>query len=300
MLNLEQHMGRCSPVAVPGRLILALAGWTVSAPAQDALPDKSGYHLFHPVPREWMRPLSADRPDLTESPFTVDAGRVQVEMDFVNVQLDHDRSGGGDVRSEVWAFAPINGKLGVRNNLDVQFVFEPWVRSRIQDRDAQTTESASGFGNVQTRVKLNLWGNDGGPTALAVMPFVKWPLPQDDLRNGRIEGGVILPFAIELPHGWELGLMTELDFEYNAARNDYDAVFVNSAALARHMAGALAGYAEFFSAVSTTGADGWIGLVGVGFTWALSDDAQLDAGCNFGVTGAAPDFNPFVGMTWRF
>jgi hypothetical protein len=32
-----------------------------------------------------MRELSADRPDKTDCPFTVDAGHFQVEMDFANL-----------------------------------------------------------------------------------------------------------------------------------------------------------------------------------------------------------------------
>jgi hypothetical protein len=64
---------------------------------------------------------------------------------------------------------------------------------------------------VQTRLKYNLWGNDGGPTALAVMLFVKWPLRSRGCATA-VEGGVILPFVAELPQGWGLGLMTEFDW----------------------------------------------------------------------------------------
>jgi hypothetical protein len=41
--------------------------------------DKSSYTLFSPTPRDQMRELSADRPDATESAYTVDAGHVQIE-----------------------------------------------------------------------------------------------------------------------------------------------------------------------------------------------------------------------------
>ena len=49
----------------------------IRAPAQETNsvpPDKSSYNLFNPVPENLMRDLSPDRPDVTESPFTVDAG----------------------------------------------------------------------------------------------------------------------------------------------------------------------------------------------------------------------------------
>src|SRR5438046_9245564 len=36
------------------------------------LPDKSSYTLFNPTPRAFMRELSADRPDKTDTTYTVD------------------------------------------------------------------------------------------------------------------------------------------------------------------------------------------------------------------------------------
>lgn len=43
--------------------------------AQEApLPDKNRDTLFHPTPAEYLRELSPDRPDKTESPCAVDAG----------------------------------------------------------------------------------------------------------------------------------------------------------------------------------------------------------------------------------
>ncbi len=47
-------------------------------PTGDNAPDKSGYDLFHPTPRDLMREMSTDRPDQTESPYTVYAGHFQV------------------------------------------------------------------------------------------------------------------------------------------------------------------------------------------------------------------------------
>ena len=62
-------------VAVGAVLVAA-----VPASAQDV--DKSQYNLFNPTPRDLWRPLSADRPDITESPITVDAAAVQLETSF--------------------------------------------------------------------------------------------------------------------------------------------------------------------------------------------------------------------------
>lgn len=277
-----------------------LASASVADPgAPGTLADPAGFHLFHPVPAARLRALSADRPDQTESPYTVDAGHFQVEMDLVNVLLDEDRSDGADRRTEIWAAAPMNLKLGLCRQADLQLVLDPFVHARVEDRVAGTVEEASGFGNLQSRLKWNLWGNDGGATALAVMPFVKWPLPESGLRNGHVEGGVIVPFAVELPRGWGLGLMTEFDWIRREETSDYDTWFVNSLALGRDLTRRVAAYAEFFTLVSAAGEFDWVGQVGGGLTCALSDNLRFDLGCNFGVTESAPDFNPFLGLTWR-
>src|ERR1035437_10086184 len=74
------------------RLTLVLAAFsywfvdTATAVADDTektLPDKSAYTLINPTPHNLMRELTPDRPDKTESPYTVDAGHYQLEMSFV-------------------------------------------------------------------------------------------------------------------------------------------------------------------------------------------------------------------------
>src|SRR5438093_6841318 len=70
--------------------------------------DKRQYHLFNPTPRAFLRELSTDRPDKTESPYTVDAGHFQIEMDLVSYSRDRDTHAGADTRVDSWAVAPIN------------------------------------------------------------------------------------------------------------------------------------------------------------------------------------------------
>jgi hypothetical protein len=261
--------------------------------------DKSDYHLLKPTPRELMRELSTDRPDQTESPYTVDAGHFQIEMDVATGLIDRDRSGGGDVRSQIWGFGGMNLKAGLLNNVDFQFVLDGYVDARVKDRVANTSATASGFGEVQTRLKINVWGNDGGTTAFAIMPFVKWPLSQSNLRNGKTEGGVILPLAVELPTGWGMGVMTEFDFVHDGA-GGYDTEYFNTITFSHDIAGNLGGYVEFAALITPESGADWQGQVDVGFTYGLDENTQLDFGCNFGVTKSAPDFYPFIGISLRF
>jgi hypothetical protein len=285
--------------------VLVASGFAASAQAApageikpDATPDKTIYSLFNPTPRDLMREMSTDRPDQTESPYTVDAGHFQVEMDLVSAVFDRDKSRGGDVRT-TGCGTSLNLKAGLLNSVDIQFVLDAYVSERVEDRVAGTTDKADGFGDLQTRLKISLWGNDGGKTAFGIMPFIKWPLSESSLRNGKTEGGVIFPLAVELPVGWGMGAMTECDFVSDGS-GGYDVEYFNTITFGHDIVGDLGGYVEFASLVTPESDGDWQGQVALGFTYGFSENTQLDFGCNFGVTDSAPDFNPFLGFSFRF
>lgn len=262
--------------------------------------DKSQYHLFDPTPREFMREMSTDRPDKTESPYTIDAGHFQIESDLLAYSHDRDTARGADLRGDSWSFATLNLKAGLCNFSDLQVVLFPYSHVRTDDRLAGTIGRQDGFGDILTRLKVNLWGNDGGPTAGAIMPYVKWPTSQDNLGNRAIEGGVILPVAFELPADFAAAAMTEFDWLQDAASSGYHLEFVNSITVSHPIVGKLDGFVEFFSLVSAETGAPWVGTFDFGLVYAITDDMQLDAGAYVGVTRSAADIAPFVGFSVRF
>jgi len=275
---------------------LVLGTATPAARAQEAPPAaKSGYTLFNPTPDKYLRELSPDRPDQTESAYTVDAGHYQLEMDFAN--FVYDRSEG--TTSKAWDVGDFNFKAGLLNNVDLQLVYDNYLNVQTTDSSGHST-ALSGFGDFTTRVKINLWGDDGGATAFALLPFVKFPTSTDDLGNNAIEGGVILPLAVRLPRDFDLSAETAVSFMKNDGNGGYHEEFIASASLDHPIVGKLSGYLEFFSQFSTERRAGWIGTVDAGLEFLVTKNIQLDASGYFGVTPAAPDFNPFTGITVRF
>ena len=260
--------------------------------------DKSVYNILNPVPAGLMRELTPDRPDKTESPYTVDAGHFQLEMDFANYTL----TDAGGVSVNAWNVAPINFKVGLLNNVDVQLVYDNYLNVRTRDDLTGMSVRQSGFGDLTARLKINLWGNDGGTTAFGLLPFVKFPVNTDQLGNNAVEGGIILPLAIKLPYDFDLGLETAAVVLQNDHDGDYHAEIINSITLdhAHHRQTAADGYLEFFSDISTERQADWVGTVDFGLEYMLTENIQIDCGCNFGVTRAADDYNPFAGITVRF
>jgi hypothetical protein len=262
-------------------------------------PDKSGYNLFNPTPDEYMREISPDRPDKTDSPFTVDAGHFQLEMDYANFTYDAPTAAHGNLKTEDYQLAPMNVKVGVLNNLDFQLVLSPYQWQRIEDKATGTIEKNSGFGDIAPRVKVNLIGNDGGFFALALIPFVKFPTAQDNLGNGAYEGGVGIPYAFNVPN-WDVGFQTTVSISQDAASSGHHAEIANSVSIGHAVVGKLEYHVEFFSSVSTERNSDWIGTFDTWFTYQVNENLIFDSGIYIGVTKAADDWHPWVGMTWRY
>jgi hypothetical protein len=264
--------------------VLVLSSWAWVARAED----KSGFTLFSPTPRNLMREMSTDRPDTTESPYTVDAGHYQVEMSFVD--FTRDRSEG--VTTETVVAAPFNAKVGLLNNVDVQFVLDPYVNRRMGSR------RDSGMGDAIVRLKVNLLGNDGGKVAAAVMPYVKFPTGTHEIGNDHFEGGMIVPVAFELPAEFSLGTMLEVDFVRDAG-DGYGTALLHTVTLGHPIVGELSGYVEYAGTAFVNAGSTYQAVIGSGLTYKVNDDVQLDAGMNFGISESADDFNVFLGLSFR-
>lgn len=254
--------------------------------------DKSQYSLFNPTPDSQLRDMSTDRPDATESPYTVDAGRFQLELDFLAYTYDKEHG----TTSRSFDVMPFNLKIGLTHRTDLQLVYDAYGHIRTSGGGAG--EINAGFGDFTIRVKHNIWGNDGGPTALGVMPFVKIPANLIGGLNNDVEGGIIVPMAFSLAEGVDLGLQTELDFV--SVEVGHDISFINSAALGFALTDKWGMFVEgFFEHGLEDGAETIVTLNG-GVTYAVNANLQLDAGANVGVTDAADDLKVFVGLSRRY
>ncbi len=269
---------KLSPFDAALASILTLA--PLAARAASGEVDKSHYHLFNPTPASEMREFVTDRPDRTESPITVDAGHFQIETDFVNLTQNDGR------RTTIYNF--MNAKVGVTNNSDLQIVIASLVKQGDQ----------SGFGNTTLRYKINLFGNEGGPAALGIMPYLTIPTQSSNLGNARSEGGVMLPFGFEAPNGYSIGGMFQYDRLRNDSDNGFHSQWISSFTVSHELFAGLDGYIEFFSQTEA-GAD-WVATLDGGIVLPVSENLRLDLGANIGVTEAADDINPFVGLSARF
>lgn len=265
----------------------------IFALAQGNAPNKSKYHLFNPTPKAEMRELVTDRPDKTEAPYTLDAGHFMFETDLATYSRNDDNG----ILTEDLTLNFINAKFGITNESDLQILLETF--KSINVKTAVDESKVSGIGDLTVRFKQNIFGNDAGTSALAVMPFLKIPTAKTSIGNGKVEGGVIIPFGFELNETYSMGTMAQWNLNSDGA-NGYISEVVTSATIGRDLIGNLGGYIEFWNAVSFASGSEWVATTDFGFTYGVNEDVQLDAGINIGVTDSADDLNPFAGLTMRF
>src|SRR5204863_6021640 len=126
----------------------------------------------------------------------------------------------------------------------------------------------SGFGDLSARVKLNLWGNDGGKTALSVSGNATFPTANARIGSGRYAAGPSVEFAAKLPGEFELRINSGASISEDV-RDEIQSTFGNLISLSHAIVVPLEEYCAFNTAVFTRGGD-WVGEIRVGLNYRLS------------------------------
>jgi hypothetical protein len=285
------------PVAVvAGAMVLAAGG-------QGAAADRSRYSLFNPTPDHLLRDMSTDRPDTTESPFTVDAGHFQVETNIIGYSRSRPDAAGAV--SDTYELATTNLRIGLTNNFEAAVIWQPYGVVRTAAGGSAAVFRQAGIGALELRAKLNVWGNDtfgkSGSSALALLPFVSFPTDRGNgISQEFVEGGLIVPVAFKLSEKFGLGLNAGVVTVRDDPLSGYHAEYLGSASLSYEWNDKLGTYYEVAARWHLQDPRGDAVMLGTGVTYRLTKNVQLDAGVNVGVTPAADRINPFVGLSMRF
>lgn len=277
-----------------GAGLLATPARAQQGPLNDSIQvDKRPYSIFRPTPRRYLRPMVPDRPGITESPYSVDAGHFQYETDFLRLLTRRE----GSAYGHDWYFNHALLKIGLSDKVDFQVGVDSYTDTRNYDEaDPSQTQLARGFGDLTLRLKRTLVGDDDSRWALGLIGYVQLPTggPRGD---GAVEFGAVLPAVYQLTKPWSIGgqVATEVywDRETQSRYVQLTPTFTTDYAFTDLVQGfaELVGYWDVRQAT-------WRSSVNTGLQLDVSKNVQLDLGTHLPVTHSV-DREYFLGLSFR-
>ncbi|MDO7873500.1 transporter [Hymenobacter sp. ASUV-10] len=257
--------------------------------------DSAHFSWRKPVPRNLLRELQPDRPGVTESPFTVDAGHAQVEVDAFRLS---NSGRGEEQRTRDWHLGYTMLKFGLSRRTDIQMELPLYDNNK--QRPASTEhwqERHAGFGDIALRVKHNFIGDDQqGHFAMSVIGYVRLPTG-GAVGEGGAEYGLILPVDIELGENFNLEAQLESDLNYDREQTRHYANLQPSMALewdfAKHMGLLTEGFMRWNSLERS-----WQSGMTVAPFVKITKNFEVDAGTQLALDRRS-EHEYFVGFTLR-
>ena len=256
---------------------------------QQTAPKK--YSLFDAVPRTQMREMETDRPDVTESPFTVDAGHFQLETDLIRTVREKSET----TQTNTFLINQVNLKIGITGSTALQIGFQTYGRQSETELDSGEKEIKDGHGDFTLRIKQNLIGNDGGNFALALLPYVKFPISK--YEESRFEGGLIVPMQYQLPGEWHLGFQVEVDRLKDQDEQALHTEYLQTLTISHSIIKGLDGIAETYYTYDFK-AHQFSNYINAAVQMDVARDFKLDAGLNLGIQHTAAK-HYFIGASYR-
>jgi hypothetical protein len=279
------------------------------APATQPAPplaDKSQYTLVNPTPANQMREMDTDRPNVANTPHTIDAGHLQVETGLVDYTFNRDEAPGFNSRSDTWDLGEMDFRLGVLNDLEVNAQILAYSNYRLRDFRSGQTSRADGFGDSSVGGKLNLWGNDGGDddaawsNALAIEPQLTFPTAGSGVSTGHFQMSVAFPFLMNLPGQFHLSIQPSVGYVRNSTDMGYTTAWNTAIALDRLVLGNLDVYLEYAANPTSQAHVKTPQTIDVGATYPLGNNVVLDTGFFVGLNDSSPTVEWTSGFSVRF
>ena len=265
--------------------------------SDDPKPEKDEYWLLDPTPDSDLRSFSTDRPTKSDVPFTVDAGHFQYETDLVN--FTHQQTGG--FRTDTLLVPNPTLKVGLTNNADFELNIAAFANVQVFNPATGMTRDISATSDLFLRMKVNFWGNDGGNSAFALIPYVRLPTAPAVLGDQSVEGGVIAPLSFSLPNDFTLLFNAEVDALRDSADSNYHPNFIALANLSRSIIKDVTAYVEIWSDANSEPRSPTTQLsFDTALAWKIQPNLQADLGMNIGLNNSTPGIQVYVGLSQRF
>jgi hypothetical protein len=254
--------------------------------------NKKQYNLFNPTPRKYMRPMVPDRPGITESPYSVDAGHFQYESDGLRLLTRR----AGSTHGRDWYVNHGLAKIGLTNKTDLQVEFDTYTTTHVyDDADPTVSQRARGMGDVSIRLKHTLVGDDDSRWALGVIGYVE--LPTGAMGDGGYEPGLVLPAVFQLNKDWSAGGQLEANLYFDREEGQHYVQLTPTLTTDYEFTKWLEGFVEVVG-YRDLRENRWRGSVNLGPQFDIGDNLQVDFGAHLPLTHGV-DHEFFVGFSFR-
>lgn len=278
--------------------LLPFLSFSAYAQEADTTQLKRGYTLFHPVPRELLRDVAPDRPGISQSAHTVDAGHFQLEADFVRLHREDEQQ---ESRRQLM-LADVTLKLGLTRTTDVQVRLQSWQRDRVVPNpgNPEPGRTTRGVGDLTLRLKQNLFGNDAPHHhVLALSAYARLPTGQD-VGAGRPEYGLAVPYEFDLNGSFDVEAQLEGESRWDRTSAQRE-LHLNHSLLAdwrfgpAHRLEVFAEGAGFWNTTQRT----YQATLNVGPAVYVAEAIRLDAGVHVPLTNQPRTREVFAGLSVR-
>jgi hypothetical protein len=209
---------------------------------------------------------------VTETPDTIPPGQFLLRVDAISAGLDPNSPAPNQARALGVAWPLLAG--GITQDVDFEFGTQFFVQDTADLLGDNKTHS--GIGEFTLRSKWTFWRDSDSQQAAALIPYVNLPTRSQVAGNGHTEGGLILPWAVQINPDVTAGAMAEMDELRNVANTRYETRLYASGVLQAKIAGKLGAYGEVTLATSTAGSATTWGTLNAGATLSASSNFQWD------------------------
>jgi hypothetical protein len=213
------------------------------------------------------------RAQVTQVPQTIEPGGILLREDAISLGIDPETTAPNQYKAVAVGTTLVSA--GLTDSVDLEFGAQLF----LQNTYATTTgadQTHSGIGDLTFQPKWTFWRDPASGQAAAVIPYVMIPTHSSAVGNNSVEGGLIVPWAMDIAVGTKAAAMVEWDEFRNISNTRYDTRWYGSAYLKWDLGQTLGAYVETTLSDSTAGSSTATGTLGAGATLSLSKNFQWD------------------------
>lgn len=212
------------------------------------------------------------RAQVSEVPQTIAPGHILMRMDAISIGVNPDTSAPNQYKALALGTTLVSA--GLTSTVDFEAGAQLFLRDTFTTNGSSHTQS--GIGDVSLRSKWMFYNDPSSGQEAALIPFVLVPTNASVAGTRDVQGGVILPWSVDVAAGFKLGAMAEWDEMRNVADTRYDTRWFGSAYAQWNLGDRFGMYGEATLSTSTAGSGTDTGSLGAGATLNLNGNFQWD------------------------